>query len=417
MLFFHVFILLLIVRALDFGVSLVAPQFLPYLAFFPYHEMLPETELPRWLYSFANFDGLHYAIIADQGYLKYQQAYFPLFPLLIRFVAPLLGNNFILTGILLALLIGSVGILLFAGYARDLLGSADAARWSVVFLLVFPTSFFLGAAYTESLFLVCATGYLWGIHKRKYALAGLFGLAAGATRLIGSFLALSLLVVFLLEALAKLQKNPARSTPQSARVVFSTGISGAILAMRAIILEIYRQPVRLLALGGPLAGLGAYMTYLYLQTGDPLFFYNAQPAFGANRSTELVLLPQVAYRYIKIFFTAEPNYQYFVAVLEFGLFFAVLGILFFEVWKLRNNWAKRENAERIGVAVFGLASMMLPTITGTLSSTPRYALMALTTFFVLSTIKSLPLKIGLTIVLGVLHMVLLALFIQGYFVG
>src|SRR5258708_39819630 len=65
-----------------FIVSAIAPSLLKYRASFPYSEMLSTFHLPLWLAHWGGFDGVHYVLIAQLGYLKlnFVQAFFPLFP-------------------------------------------------------------------------------------------------------------------------------------------------------------------------------------------------------------------------------------------------------------------------------------------------------------------------------------------------
>ena len=53
---------------------------------FPYVDrVLTVTGLPSWVWGFGNFDGVHYLRLAQDGYsAQYSQAFFPLYPLLIR---------------------------------------------------------------------------------------------------------------------------------------------------------------------------------------------------------------------------------------------------------------------------------------------------------------------------------------------
>jgi hypothetical protein len=60
-----------------------------------------------------------------------------------------------------------------------------AARRSIIYLAIFPTSFFLVAAYTESLFLALAIGAIGASRKGKFWIAGLIALVAALTRLNG----------------------------------------------------------------------------------------------------------------------------------------------------------------------------------------------------------------------------------------
>src|SRR4030066_1349403 len=73
-----------------FVVAFLSIYFLPVFGGrFPYVDRVLEiTHLPYWVWGFGNFDGVHYLRIAQDGYLaQYSQAFFPVFPILIRTVA------------------------------------------------------------------------------------------------------------------------------------------------------------------------------------------------------------------------------------------------------------------------------------------------------------------------------------------
>lgn len=388
-------------RAIHVIAAVFAPLFIPYLGFFPYADILKNSGLPQWLYSFANFDGVHYLIIAERGYQTYQEAFFPLYPIVIKFLTPAAEHGsvaaFLISGLAASQLLFLGGVILFYTYSRSVWKNRNTALWSCIFLLSFPTAFYFGAVYSESLFLVCAIGYIYAVHKQKYWIASLLGYAAAMTRLIGVFLLLYTVSVLIIPYLQNYM--PTRR------------------AERKIIFNLHKFPSIAAALASPLLGLASYMLYLFYRTGDALYFFSAQPAFGANRSTELILLPQVMYRYIKIFTTASPNFQYFVAFVEFVLFMLVMFLLMCEFWKIITNWKRDGIAERTGLLLFSTASMILPTLTGTLSSTPRYALMALPIFYTLGTLQGSWIKSAAAFIFAALQIILLGFFIQGYFVG
>src|SRR5690242_7110394 len=87
--FLQIIGLFFIWRVFTFVAAAIAPKLLP--AFgnrFPYVEILRETGLPHWIWSFGNFDGVHYLRIAKDGYAyQYTQAFFPLYPILIKIVS------------------------------------------------------------------------------------------------------------------------------------------------------------------------------------------------------------------------------------------------------------------------------------------------------------------------------------------
>lgn len=287
-----VVLLFIIFRLVDLSFSYIAPFFIPYLGFFPYTEMFKHTFLPPFIYSFANFDGLHYVRTATMGYSQYAQAFFPLYPLLIRYSRVLLGNDPFLTGLVISYLFFMIGLLVLNKYLQLLKYSSSQIFWVIIFLNVFPSSFFFGALYNTSLFFGFVIASLYFSKKKQFVFAGLSAILASVTRLEGIFL----VIVFILPLFFSKKK--------------------------------YQHYPRLLfVIVSPVAGLISFMAYLWKTTGDPLFFIHSQPAFGANRSSSIILLPQVLYRYIKIFITANHDFRYYVSVLEFSIFILVLGIL------------------------------------------------------------------------------------------
>jgi Gpi18-like mannosyltransferase len=53
----------------------------------------------------------------------------------------------------------------------------------IIFLLIFPTAFFLNAVYTESLFLFLSLATFYYALKKNFFSAGIFGFFASLTRL------------------------------------------------------------------------------------------------------------------------------------------------------------------------------------------------------------------------------------------
>ena len=64
-----------------------------------------------------------------------------------------------------------------------------------------------------------------------------------------------------------------------------------------------------------------------------------------------------------------------------------------------------------------MINLVLPTLTGTFSSIPRYALLSLSLFLYLGEMKNKFVRISVAVLFAFLHVVLLGFFIQGYFVG
>jgi Gpi18-like mannosyltransferase len=369
-----ILILFLIWRFVDFLIIYFAPKFIPYLGFFPYKDQLVNYHLPGWISSLANFDGLHYVLIAKNSYSQFEQAFFPLYPLLIRFLSPLFFNNQLLAGLIISNVSFLLGLWFFVKYLK--IGNLKSKIWSLIFLILFPTSFFFGAVYTEGLFFLLVILSLYFLKKNKYLLVIFFTFLASLTRLMGIFLIIPIIFNFI-------EKN--------------------------------KRKKLLLLVFAPILGLGLYCFYLLKTTGDPLYFLTTQPLFGANRSTHLIFLPQVYWRYFKIFFTAALNSRYFTSVIEFLIFTFVFGILTLDL--IKNCKLKIINWGMVGLNLFSFSNLILPTLTGTFSSIPRYSLLSISFFIYLSEIKNNFIKTSILIIFFLLHIILLGLFRQGYFIS
>ena len=130
--------------------------------------------------------------IADRGYDfdRDAAAFFPLYPVLIRGVSAIPGIGTFAAATLISnlALLGAL-VLLYVLTTREL---SNDARRTTVLLLAFPTSFFLFAPYSESLFLLLAVVALAAARSNRWATGAGAGIAAAATRSIGLILAPSL---------------------------------------------------------------------------------------------------------------------------------------------------------------------------------------------------------------------------------
>jgi Gpi18-like mannosyltransferase len=153
---------------------------------------------PGWHNLFTaweRFDALWFLRIAADGYRAADgsAAFFPLYPLLVRVVSVLIGHHPLAAALLVSngALLGA--LLVVYTLTRSEL-SEDAARTTVVLLCFFPTSFFLFAPYSESLFLLLAATALWGARRRRWAVAAAAGFGAALTRNIGIAVAIAIAV-------------------------------------------------------------------------------------------------------------------------------------------------------------------------------------------------------------------------------
>jgi hypothetical protein len=367
--------------------AVLAPMFLIYNPSFPYYDSLLKTSrLPAWIYSWANFDGVHYLTIAQKGYkgTGLIQAFFPLFPLLLKFFSSVKAQIFgglVLNFGLLVLLIHYWQKLLALDYNQKIVSLASLV------LLLFPTSFFLGALYSETLFFLLAVLTFYSARKKNWLKASLFASLATATRVIGVLLIPALLLELWL------QKR--KSSQDQTLINLKSWIKSS------------KKEILLILLGS--SGLVLYMLYLWKTFGDPLYFFRVQSEFGSGRQENLILYPQVVWRYLKIFFTYKPlDLKYLSFVQEFLV--GIVGLLMI-IW----SWFR----VRKSYVVFSFLAFLLPTLTGTFSSLPRYSIISFSIIILLAQLISKKKVVGyfLIPVFTLLLIFNTILFIQGYWVA
>ena len=147
----------------------------------------------------SRWDSVWFLRIAEHGYGQASPAgagpaFFPLYPLLVRGLGWMLGGHYVLAGILVSLAATLVAFLLFHRLAEERLG-VDGARRSLLYLALFPMTFFLLAVYSEALFLALVLAAFVLAERGRWAGAWVATGLAVVTRLTGVALVPALLVV------------------------------------------------------------------------------------------------------------------------------------------------------------------------------------------------------------------------------
>ena len=217
-----------------------------------------------WLDIWSAWDSYWYYHIADVGYLATPMsadghsawAFFPLYPWLTRAVAAVVGDTYIAALLVsnAALLIGAWALYKLVQHRHD-----DArARKAVLFLFLFPTAYAFSCLMTEGLFLALTIGAWYCARRGNWLLAGVLGMGSAMTRLVGLVTA----PLLALEYLRQRQWHFIRIRPDA--------------------LWIGLVPV----------GLGVYMAFCYIATGNPWQFADAQDpwAYGSQRANPLRVL-------------------------------------------------------------------------------------------------------------------------------
>ncbi len=330
------------------------------------------------LFSWANFDGEHYLAISMNGYKFLEQAFFPVYPMVISILSkPFYSGSFLglINSTIVGLLVSNIAFFLSLIVLYELIVidfSKKIALVTIILILIFPTSFFFGALYSESLFLLLSSLAFLSIRKKKWVLAAFFGIIASATRAIGVLL----LPVFLIEAYSQKEKFKNWSW------------------------------VLLIPLG-----LILYMIYQYLTVGDPVAFYRLQTIIGQQHQSGIILLPQVYFRYIKMLITLDiQNPLYQTVLMEF-----IVGIIFFILPFI--GFFKKV---RISYLIYAIITFLTPTIQGSFSSLPRYVIVIFPSFLILSLLFN---KLNLIFKLIIINLLLIyliiesLLFFRGYWIA
>lgn len=325
----------------------------------------------------ANFDGIHYLSIAKSGYQQYEQAFFPMFPLLINIIANIFRISYLNSGIILSHLFTVFSIF----YLYKLLRidfNKKIVLFSILFFLFFPTSFFLVNVYTESLFLFLLFSSFYYARKNKFLLSSIFGAIACATRVVGIFI----FPAILYEAYVfykSLNKNSSKLKKLS--------------LLYTLIIP---------------SGLLSYMYYLYIKYNDALFFVHSQAEFTGRTGGKIILLPQVIWRYIKIFATVSiSNYDYWISFLEMLFFILSLIVLYLSFKK----------GFRKSYLIFSSLAILFPTLSGTLLSMPRFVLVSFVIYIYFASINNKIVKYAILFIGMILEILLSALFYRGYFIA
>jgi hypothetical protein len=165
----------------------------------PYRGEPPMTEGVTGLLlgPWQRFDTLRYLRIARQGYAVDDSVFPPLYPLAICVLGDLLSRGlrlvggpaqmpaaYLLAGLVISNLACLGSLILLYRIAETEMGEASATR-TLVYLLLFPTAFFLMGAYTEPVFLFLVLGSLWTARRGHAWPAGILGGLAALTRLTG----------------------------------------------------------------------------------------------------------------------------------------------------------------------------------------------------------------------------------------
>ncbi|MBI4973809.1 hypothetical protein HZC27_04330 [Candidatus Roizmanbacteria bacterium] len=365
-------------RVLTFVLALLARPFIsPQLTFLAGKFGI---SLPYFLHVWGNFDGTHYLEIARRGYQTWEQGFFPLYP----FFVFMLQKASYLPYLLVALIVSNMSFFIASFLFYKLLLIDHKEKVSTLFFLcvfLWPTSFFYGAVYNDSLFLVLTLCTMYFARRNKWVLSSLVASFATLARLNG----LALVIFIIAEYME--QKN----------IVFPFKRKDIIGALNSKLYAILLIPLF----------FAGYLGFIHLRFGNWQLLFTSMSIWGQDKT---VFPLQVVWRYIKIVLL-YPTFQftYWVAVIEFGAFLLYVLIIFYSYRKIRwSYW------------IFFILSVLIPSLTGTFQGMPRYGLHLYPLFLSLALLlekKSLPIKMIYFIISFLLLIFCLSFFTRGYFIA
>jgi hypothetical protein len=202
---------------------------------------------------FARYDSGWYHGIASTGYAfveggRSNLAFFPLYPTLMGLAGRLLGGaqeDYYLAGIVISWMSFVIVMpLLYRLAMLDL--PRDSSIRATTYAAVFPSAYFFGVVYSESLFMLTLVGAVLAIRTRHWAWALIAGAAMTATRVNG---------VMFVPALAWIAWQSAQPTPKD-RSWATAAVAGSTL------------------------GIGAYCVFNYQLSGNPFEWYASIERWG-----------------------------------------------------------------------------------------------------------------------------------------
>jgi hypothetical protein len=209
----------------------------------------------------ARWDSGWYIGIAAEGYrwepsrAEVQQniAFFPAYPMLMRYLALFLGRELLWTGVLISWVSFFWALVYLYRFTRERFDDASG-RAAIALVACYPFALFFSTAYTEALFLLCLVGACYHFERDELWKAGAWGLVAGLCRPNGCLLSVVLALI-------------------AARQVWPPDVRRLAAQWKPFALRI-----AVAALPG--VGMLIFSAFMYTLTGNPLQWTTQNAAWG-----------------------------------------------------------------------------------------------------------------------------------------
>jgi 4-amino-4-deoxy-L-arabinose transferase-like glycosyltransferase len=296
----------------------------------------------NFLHELANWDGLWYRELANQGYPHHPSdgqttlGFFPLYPLAIWMLSQVVMLVTVhdaiwsatVAGVLISTAGGAVAVYLVYRLAADWWDRRVAFRAGVLFVL-FPGSVVFSMVYSEGLLLPLAAGCLFALGRKRWLLAGALAGIGTAVQPV------AIVLVFVCAAAALIELRRSGWTPAVLRKV----IVAPLLS---------------------LAGISAFALFLWFWTGTPFANYRAQH-HGWGEKTDALAIGHLTSKLVRELFHTVPNEPSVDLNLVVGLVGAVLLLVMLVlVYRQRHNIPPAALVWTGGVSFLALTSEYVP---------------------------------------------------------
>jgi len=173
---------------------------------FPWH--ISKTP---FLDVWAKWDSGYFMDIATKGYSyspdnpKFQNVvFFPLYSIILKIINSVV-KSILVTGILVSNFFLFLSLIILFKLVKLEIKNENIAKNSLIYLLIFPTSFFFLAVYSESLFLFNILATFYFLKKDNLKLVSIFGVLTSLTKSIG-FMIIVPLIYFAIKNKFELRK-------------------------------------------------------------------------------------------------------------------------------------------------------------------------------------------------------------------
>lgn len=366
----------------------------------------PQKDDFKFARHFATWDAAHYLLLSELGYSKGLRscAFYPLWPLFVRWFSVFTGGSHLVAGMVLANLFSLAGWTLFYSVTAKRFGES-AAQLALVLLVAFPGSLFYQFIYTEPLFFLLVMALWFGLERQRYGVAMVAAFLLPLTRAVGVFSVLPIAWVFLQQMRNGEcgARNDGVFAPSADQRRSKAGVLPSLFHPPSSIFSLL--PSRLALLAMPPLGLALYFGLMWNWTGNPFEGMEAQKYWGAHSISNLWNVP----KFVMGFFEPTTWHAFKGSVLDRCAFLLLLYCLPL-IWRLGKD-----------LVVWTYVLGILPAMSGTFVSFTRFESTAFPLFIALAVFLSgrkarWPL-IGFLTAMSVLHLILLWRFVNYRWAG